>query len=146
MKFAISFQYPSADTYPLFVRPDLVRTDGQPRGEGIRLAAFHGESALQVSRCSNHRNPEIDTAALKVTKGIEWLRTRYMLLCFSPALALPLGVGYDGAATVTGRSGRQSDSGDRYFASPNALGSISIATSVADRPPGGKVMKWRNRG
>ncbi len=76
MKFAISFQYPYADIYPLFVHPDLVRTDGKPHGEGISLASFQGEPALQVSRRSNHLNPEIDTAALKVTKVIEWLRTR----------------------------------------------------------------------
>ena len=76
MKFAISFQYPYADIYPLFVRPDLVRTDGQPHGEGISPAKFHGEPALQVSRRSNHLNPGIDTASLKVTKVIEWLRTR----------------------------------------------------------------------
>ena len=76
MKFAIGFQYPHADIYPLFVRPDLVRTDGQPHGEGISLTAFESEPALQLSRRSNHLNPEIDTAALKVTKVIEWLRTR----------------------------------------------------------------------
>ena len=76
MKFAIGFQYPYADIYPLFVRPDLVRTDDQPHGEGISLTSFEGEPALQLSRRSNHLNPEIDTAALKVTKVIEWLRTR----------------------------------------------------------------------
>ena len=76
MKFAISFQYPHADIYPLFVRPDLVRTDGQQHGEGISLTSFEGEPALQLSRRSNHLNPEIDTAAIKVTKVIEWLRTR----------------------------------------------------------------------
>ena len=76
MKFAISFQYPYADIYPLFVHPGLVRTDGKPHGEGISMASFHGEPALQVSRRSNYLNPESDTAALKVTKVIEWLRTR----------------------------------------------------------------------
>ena len=76
MKFAIGFQYPHADIYPLFVRPDLVRTDGQPHGEGISLTSFEGDPALQLSRRSNHLNPQIDTAALKVTKVIEWLRTR----------------------------------------------------------------------
>ena len=76
MKFAIGFQYPQADIYPLFVRPDLVRTDGQLHGDGISLTSFEGEPALQLSRRSNHLNPEVDTAALKVTKVIEWLRTR----------------------------------------------------------------------
>ena len=76
IKFAISFQYPYADIYPLFVRADLVRTDGQPHGEGISLTSFDGQPALQLSRRSNQLNPEIDTAALKVTKVIEWLRTQ----------------------------------------------------------------------
>ena len=76
MKFAISFQYPYADIYPHFVRPNLVRTDGQPHGNGISQASFQGQPALQLSRRSNHLNPEIDTAALKTIKVIEWLRTR----------------------------------------------------------------------
>ena len=76
MKFAISFQYPYADIYPHFLRPDLVRTDGQPHVNGISLTSFQGKPALQLSRRSNHLNPEIDTAALKAIKVIEWLRTR----------------------------------------------------------------------
>ena len=72
--FAIGFQYPRADVYPLFVRPDLVRADGQPHGKGISPAEFGGKPALQLSRRSNRLNPEIDTAALKVTKVIQWLR------------------------------------------------------------------------
>ena len=76
MKFAISFQYPYSDIYPLFVRPDLVRSDGEPHGEGITATSFEGETALQLSRRNNHLNPKVDTAAIKVTKVIEWLRTR----------------------------------------------------------------------
>ncbi|MXV79723.1 MAG: hypothetical protein F4X58_06540 [Chloroflexi bacterium] len=72
--FGIAFQYPYADVYPLFVRPDLARADGQPHGEGFALGSFEGEPALQLSRRSNHLNAEIDTAALKVTKVIQWLR------------------------------------------------------------------------
>ena len=72
--FAIGFQYPHADVYPLFVRPDLARADGQPHGEGFAEGSFGGEPALQLSRRSNHLNAEIDTAALKVTKVIQWLR------------------------------------------------------------------------
>ena len=73
MRFAIGFQYPYADVYPLFVRPDLARVDGRPHGKGIALAEFHGEKALQLSRRSNRLNPTIDTAALKVTKVLDWL-------------------------------------------------------------------------
>ena len=74
IKFAITFQYPYADIYPLFARPDLVRADGQPHGRGIKLTSFEDQPALQLSRQSNHLNPEIDTAALKVTKVIQWLK------------------------------------------------------------------------
>ena len=74
VRFAISFQYPYADIYPLFVRPDLVRADGQSHGEGITKARFEGKSALQLSRSSNRLNSEIDTAVLKVTKVIRWLQ------------------------------------------------------------------------
>lgn len=76
VKFAITFQYPYADIYPLFVRPDLVRADGQPYGKGIKLTSFEGQPALQLSRQNNHLNPEIDNATLKVTKVIQWLKER----------------------------------------------------------------------
>ncbi len=76
IKFLIGFQYPQADIYPLFVHPELVRADGQPHGKGITLAEFGGEPALQLSRRSNHLDVDIDTAVLKVTKVIQWLRER----------------------------------------------------------------------
>ena len=74
--FCISYQYPHADIYPLFVRADLTRVDGGSHGEGITLQTFEGQPALQLSRRSNRLNPETDTAALKVIKVIEWLRTQ----------------------------------------------------------------------
>ncbi len=73
IKFLVSFQYPHADIYPLFVRPDLVRADGQPHGEAITQAKFEGEPALQLSRSSKNLDAEIDTAVLKVAKVIQWL-------------------------------------------------------------------------
>ena len=73
LKFAMSPQYPYADVYPLFVRPDLTRVDGNGHGEGFSTASFHGEPALQVSRASKRLNPATDTAALKVTKVLKWL-------------------------------------------------------------------------
>ena len=76
IKFAISFQYPFADIYPLFVRPDLARAHGQPHGQGITRTSFQGEPALQLSRRSNRLDPSIDTAALKVTKVIQWLQAQ----------------------------------------------------------------------
>ena len=76
MRFAISYLYPDADVYPLFVRPDLERTDGNGHGEGITMGEFRGEPAVQLSRRSNRRDPAVDTAARKVAKVLEWLRAQ----------------------------------------------------------------------
>lgn len=76
ISFTIGFQYPYADVYPLFVRADLSRTDGTALGEGIGAATFDGQPATQLSRRSNKLNPAVDTAALKVTKVLAWLRSR----------------------------------------------------------------------
>jgi hypothetical protein len=75
--FTIGFQYPYADIYPLFVRPDLARADGAGLGEGISTGhSFVGRQAIQLSRRSNKLNPATDTALLKVTKVLAWLRKR----------------------------------------------------------------------
>ena len=76
IKFAVSYLYPDADVYPLFVRPDLERVDGNGHGEGIASGEFRGERALQLSRRSNRRDPAFDTAARKVAKVLEWLRAQ----------------------------------------------------------------------
>jgi hypothetical protein len=75
MKFTIGFQYPDADVYPLFVRPDLTRVDGTNHGAGISLASFDEGPALQLSRKSNKLNPATDTAAVKASKVLAWLRS-----------------------------------------------------------------------
>lgn len=74
LRFAISFQYPYADIYPLFVRPDLTRVDGNGHDAGITLGSFNGEPAMQLSRRNNHLDPVIDVAALKVMKVVKWLQ------------------------------------------------------------------------
>ena len=76
LKFAISCQYPYSDVYPLFVRADLTRADGSSHGQGIAMASFGGEQALQLSRRSNRRDPALDTAARKVGRVIQWLQTQ----------------------------------------------------------------------
>ena len=73
LKFQISHSYPDADVYPLFARSDLTRTDGGGHGEGFAGAEFQGEPALQLSRRSNQRAAEFDTAVRKVHKVVEWL-------------------------------------------------------------------------
>ena len=73
VQFQIGSQYPYADVYPLFVRPDLERVDGGSHRDRVRLKSFRGEPALRLSRNSPRLNAATDTAALKVTKVIEWL-------------------------------------------------------------------------
>jgi hypothetical protein len=74
--FQITFQYPYADVYPHFTLHDLARTDGRGLGEGIGNGAnFRGKPAVQLSRRSNKLNPATDTAALKLLKVMQWLRT-----------------------------------------------------------------------
>lgn len=73
--FQLTFPYPDADVYPLFVRPDLRRRDGAAHGDGFNSVTWgpRGESGTQLSRRSNRLNPLIDTAATKVLKVLRWL-------------------------------------------------------------------------
>ena len=74
--FQITFQYPYADVYPHFVRPDLSRVDRGPLGAGLGNAQFRGQPAVQVSRRSNKLNPATDTAKLKLLKVLKWLQSQ----------------------------------------------------------------------
>jgi hypothetical protein len=77
MGFQITFQYPYADVYPHFTRPDLSRKDGKPLGEGFGTPAqFRGQPAVQISRRSNKLNPATDTASLKLQKVLQWMKKR----------------------------------------------------------------------
>lgn len=85
IKFHITVNYPVADVYPHFIEPSVRLTgashaDATPLGEGTSLGTFKFANenlhAIQISRRSNHLNPEIDTAALKLTKVLHWLETR----------------------------------------------------------------------
>lgn len=79
--FHITFQYPFADIYPHYFHASLRRKDGKPLGE-----AFHAshqwqhpartDASTMVSRRSNHRDPATETAALKLAKVLDWIRTR----------------------------------------------------------------------
>jgi len=72
--FHITFQYPNSDVYPHFVRGDLARVNGAALGAGLTAGTFENRPAIQVSRRSNHLNPELDTAAIKLLKVLSWLR------------------------------------------------------------------------
>lgn len=77
--FHLAFNYPYADVYPHFVRPDLTRVDGRPAanpGMGIQAVnwpAWDNRAALQLSRRSNRLNPRTDTATTKLVKVLDWL-------------------------------------------------------------------------
>lgn len=74
--FRIHFQYPISDIYPIFVRGDLSRKDGKALGEATSLTTFEGRPAVQLSRRSNRRNADLDTATLKVKKVLQWLQEK----------------------------------------------------------------------
>jgi hypothetical protein len=72
----ITFQYPYADVYPVYVRGDLSRTDGRPLGDAMAPTTFEQRSCIQVSRRSNHLDATRDTAAMKLQKVLLWLKER----------------------------------------------------------------------
>ncbi len=72
--FQVTFQYPYADVYPHFTC-ELKRADGRALGDGLATASYRGGAAIQISRRSNKLNPATDTAALKLLKVMQWLRT-----------------------------------------------------------------------
>lgn len=74
--FRIPFQYPQADVYPHFVRPDLARRDGRPLGEAMTSSQWRSDGAIQISRRSSRRDGALETALIKLDKVIEWLRRR----------------------------------------------------------------------
>lgn len=73
--FAIPYQYPRADVYPHFVRPDLARADGaalsSPLNAGHTVPLFN-RPALMVSRRSQRWNPSRDSALLKLLRVLLW--------------------------------------------------------------------------
>lgn len=75
--FLIPFTYPRADCYPHFLDAAVRRAGGAPLGEAITgPVAWHGRQALQVSRRSNRWDPAADTAAGKLHKVLDWVRSR----------------------------------------------------------------------
>lgn len=74
--FRVTFQYPYADVYPHFVRPDLKRVDGKVHGEGISLLTWEGWSSGQCLQLSRRSNRGVTSAAVKLHKVLAWLRTR----------------------------------------------------------------------
>lgn len=74
--FTIGFQYPYADVYPHFMRPDLTRAGGAPLtspfNPGGTMPGFD-KPAVMLSRRSNRWNPARDTALLKLHRILAYL-------------------------------------------------------------------------
>ena len=79
--FRITFQYPFADVYPHFLQDGIQRVDGAALGAAFNPGnSFERpsgkETATLVSRRSNHRDPAMETAAIKLAKVLDWIRSR----------------------------------------------------------------------
>lgn len=85
--FHITWPYPDADVYPLFIdaqvkyvgsRPAANTHPGGalpvPMSRGATMPGFE-KPAIQISRRSNRRDPETDSAARKALRVIDFLRT-----------------------------------------------------------------------
>jgi len=73
----LTAQTPYADVYPIFVRGDLARADQAALVAPVTAGhTFMGQSAVQVSRRSNGRDPLVETAALKFAKVLDWLNSQ----------------------------------------------------------------------
>jgi len=86
--FHITFPYPDVDVYPHFIDPSVTYTgtgpapnqhpDGNLPTSLTRGATMPGFeiAAIQVSRRSNRRDADTDTALNKLLRVLEFLRTR----------------------------------------------------------------------
>jgi hypothetical protein len=73
--FRITHMYPEAQVYPHFIVPDLKRADKNPLGAGFsKPMQWNDREVIQVSRKSNHWNPAVDTAQIKLEKVLKWIR------------------------------------------------------------------------
>lgn len=78
--FHIPFNCPHPDIYPHWLPDELRRKDDKPLGEAfhkreMQLGTFNGPATM-VSRRSTKWNPAHDTAALKLAKILDWIRSR----------------------------------------------------------------------
>ena len=78
--FRITFQYPFADVYPHHCVANLARKNGGALGEGFSQSIWKSpagnESSTMISRRSNRLNAATDTAALKLVKILDWMKSK----------------------------------------------------------------------
>lgn len=76
----LPFNLPSADVYPLFMRNDLTRRDGNGLGEGFATTSvsWPGDQAprpaVQVSRRTRRSEFTLQTPLQKIEKVLDWVR------------------------------------------------------------------------
>ncbi len=79
--FLLPFNLPGSDIYPMFVRPDLSRLDGQPLGQSFQVTqlAWPREPTprpvVQVSR-RTRGSFATQTAEQKIGKVLDWIRAQ----------------------------------------------------------------------
>lgn len=79
--FRITFQYPFADVYPHYFVNKIQKVSGEALPSGFHIdhqCAVNdvSEPATMISRRSNRLNPATDTAALKLQKVLDWIRSQ----------------------------------------------------------------------
>ena len=78
----LPFNLPGADVYPLFIRNDLARRDGNGLGEGFGTTSVNwpGDAqprpVVQVSRRTRGNAFALQTPRQKIEKVLDWVRTR----------------------------------------------------------------------
>jgi hypothetical protein len=75
--FHITFQYPHADVYPHFCVAGLKKNGVEvvdPFHKGEWKTPSGAEPATAVSRRANRWNAAVDTAAIKLTRVLDWIR------------------------------------------------------------------------
>lgn len=74
--FVLTFQYPAADVYPHFLVDNPRRVGGAQLGKGMSNTTWNRTQVVQVSRRSKNWKQGADTAAIKLLKVLEWIRTQ----------------------------------------------------------------------
>lgn len=80
--FNLPFNLPGGDIYPMFVRPDLHRSDHAPLGDAFQATqlSWTGEpqnrQVTQISRRTRDQAFTAQTAAQKVAKVLHWMEHR----------------------------------------------------------------------
>jgi hypothetical protein len=78
----LPFNLPGADVYPLFVRHDLTRHDGNGLGDGFAMTEVNWPGdpqprpVTQLSRRTRRSEFTMQTPVQKIDKVLDWVRTR----------------------------------------------------------------------